>query len=229
MGRTRVFSGWISHHDWREGDALFLSNELEPLAHTLEYIINEIVTIRYWVTDQVCTLTQAEEAFGRKLFGDTDVELDSVYSEITGYLWTNEWLRVGGHDLIDELMTHEGKYAILEVTVHDKEEAKANGLVGGGAMGDPVVPRRADDHPPTPAPPLLKGDDMADKTKSLWLVLQVHEWDGLKTNMGHPIFSPYLGCSGCMYVFDTERTARAAFPDAEVLEVHGVQRDASGA
>src|SRR5437868_3327415 len=39
----------------------------------------------------------------------------SHYSEITGYLWTDENLMVGGHDLLDELRSHKGSFVHLEI------------------------------------------------------------------------------------------------------------------
>jgi hypothetical protein len=40
------------------------------------------------------------------------------YSETTGYLWTDEKLQVGGHDLIEELSGSAGKFLIFEADVH---------------------------------------------------------------------------------------------------------------
>ena len=49
------------------------------------------------------------------VMGDANVDLQSRYSEITGYLWTDEDLNVGGHDLLAELKGHVGKWLIMEV------------------------------------------------------------------------------------------------------------------
>jgi hypothetical protein len=38
-----------------------------------------------------------------------------VLSEYTGYLWTDEDLMVGGHDLLAELKSHLGKFCHLYV------------------------------------------------------------------------------------------------------------------
>jgi hypothetical protein len=65
---------------------------------------------------------EAEEDFVRRLFGKADTEFGACYSEITGYLWTNEAARVGGHDLIAEFRSNVGKWLLLEVVVHGSGE-----------------------------------------------------------------------------------------------------------
>lgn len=47
------------------------------------------------------------------------VRYEHAYSEITGYLWTNEDLIVGGHDLIAELRTYQGQFAVIEITYYN--------------------------------------------------------------------------------------------------------------
>lgn len=42
------------------------------------------------------------------------------YSEITGCLWTDEELKVGGHDLLAELDSYNGKYLVMEVKKWEK-------------------------------------------------------------------------------------------------------------
>ena len=46
---------------------------------------------------------------------------DSFYSELTGYPWTDEWLKIGGHNLIKELESYRDKWAILEIEVHEEQ------------------------------------------------------------------------------------------------------------
>ncbi|MNJ80064.1 hypothetical protein D3C77_783070 [compost metagenome] len=50
--------------------------------------------------------------------GFCDVGYGARYSELTGYLWTDEYLKVGGHDIIEELRSYVGKWLILEIEVH---------------------------------------------------------------------------------------------------------------
>ena len=43
-----------------------------------------------------------------------------AYSEITGYLWTDEVVKIGGHDLLKEFETHLGKYLYMEIEYYEE-------------------------------------------------------------------------------------------------------------
>lgn len=118
MSESKTYSGWLALHGYGEADdILFLSTLREPLAEELEWIAYKEVSVRYWITDKEATKDEAQESFVRKLFGEAEVKFGARYSEITGYLWTDEDLNVGGHDLLAELRGHVGKWLILEVEV----------------------------------------------------------------------------------------------------------------
>lgn len=94
-------------------DVLLLDSE--PLAELLEWTHLQRITVRYWVTDAPVDKEEAKEAFIGELLGRSDTEFGARYSEITGYLWTDEELNVGGHDLLAELKSYSGQWLILEV------------------------------------------------------------------------------------------------------------------
>jgi len=50
--------------------------------------------------------------------GLPELEFEPRYSEITGYLWTDETLKIGGHNILDVLESNEGKHIYLEIEVH---------------------------------------------------------------------------------------------------------------
>lgn len=125
------FTGWIKLGTNSEEDNIVFimvdpqieprSGYYEPLAETLSKIMDrKKVSVRYWIADRECTKEQAEYQYLHVLFGDCKSEYQLVYSEITGYLWTDEFCKVGGHDLINELRSYAGKYLILEVAVHSE-------------------------------------------------------------------------------------------------------------
>lgn len=127
--QTIGYAGQLSLHEWGEADdILFLSYDSsrsgdfhgnDPLAEALESsIADKTVTCRYWITDQQCSRDKAQEQFLKMIHGATDIEFGSRYSELTGYLWTDEEVNIGGHDLIRELKSHVGKWLILEFDVH---------------------------------------------------------------------------------------------------------------
>lgn len=118
-----TFTGWITVEDCGDSDdILFVSDhmddEVEPFAEMLEFMHRKNVTVRYWIANEKCSVLQASEDFIATLMGRAEVKYGARYSEITGYLWTDEDLNVGGHDLIAELKSNVGKYLILQVDIN---------------------------------------------------------------------------------------------------------------
>ena len=74
-------------------------------------------------TDKECSLEEAEGALVDRLYGDeVYAYLENIgYSEFTITGVDIEELRIGGHDIIEELRSYEGKYVHLVLE-----------LVGGG-------------------------------------------------------------------------------------------------
>jgi hypothetical protein len=75
------------------------------------------ITLRWWAADR----EEPDEAIKRRaleqVMGKVDVEWGARYSEVTGYLWTDEEFKVGGHDMIARLKSDVGKYLLLEAEV----------------------------------------------------------------------------------------------------------------
>jgi hypothetical protein len=123
---TRSYRGYIAEHDQGEAtDVLFLTGVSEPLSEAIEDDLDELgsyLTVRYFIADTERSLEELDESLIRQIVGAGEADYHSHYSEITGYLWTDENLMVGGHDLLDELRSHKGKFAHLEIT-YSKEAA----------------------------------------------------------------------------------------------------------
>ena len=122
-----VLKGFLSVGGWGENDdALLLDYETEwgettePLAEVLSELDGKCVTIRYFISDKKKTRDEIQENFIRKVIGDLEADYHDCYSEYTGYLWTTEELKVGGHDLLKELESYTGKFLILEATIYDE-------------------------------------------------------------------------------------------------------------
>lgn len=117
----RIHNGFLKiDSNGEEDDILYLNSE--PLAEELEYLHCKIATIKYYISDKEITLEQAEELFIKSLFGQIEADYCMRYSDITGYLWTDEELMVGGHDLLNELKTYNGKYLILIADTDNPQE-----------------------------------------------------------------------------------------------------------
>lgn len=122
-GVQKIYSGFLKlGSNGEEEDVLFLSSK--PLAEALNDLHHKIATIRYYISDKEVTLEQAQQLFVDSLFGKVDAIYNMHYSDITGYLWTDEELNVGGHNLLNELMTYLGKYLILVADINEIEEEK---------------------------------------------------------------------------------------------------------
>ncbi len=116
----RTYQGFLSLRSWGEADdILYLSSLHDPLAEELGWMRCKNVSVRYWITDKQCTRDEAVEAAVLIAMGAADVKLQSWYSDTTGYLWTDEDLNVGGHNLLAELKSNVGKWLILEVEEHN--------------------------------------------------------------------------------------------------------------
>jgi len=114
-------SGWLTLRDFSEAtDVLFLDDDEWPLLDNLEGEINgKTVSARYWITDKKVSRKEASSEFLKSVMGYAECEFTSHYSDVTGYLWTDEELRIGCHDLLAELESHAGKFLVLEIDIHD--------------------------------------------------------------------------------------------------------------
>lgn len=126
MPRTLDYSGWLSlRSDGQADDVLFIDSNERPFAEILaEDFSGENVTVRYWVSKKECVKDEAEISIAKTILGAAVGEFGHAYSELTGYLWTDEAMQVGGHDLLAELKSFHGSYLNLEVIVHCPPERK---------------------------------------------------------------------------------------------------------
>jgi hypothetical protein len=118
--KTKTYQGWINTCEY---GFLSLSEKQDEsygpsLADmiTQDWKTGDKVSLRYYVADKPLTADQATEALLAKLYGG-DLEAQYVldaYSEYTILEW-EEGLKIGGHDLVSELGTHAGKYALVIV------------------------------------------------------------------------------------------------------------------
>ena len=125
-----TYEGWLALHAAGEAyDILYMSNVRQPLAKELHNLFGwgqRQVSVRYIIADKAITEEERLDAEIRQAVGEGKVRWGARYSELTGYLWTDEEVRIGGHDLIEELKDHVGKWCWLEVKVHEHEWTLGN-------------------------------------------------------------------------------------------------------
>lgn len=106
----------LEAHIW---DTRYLPKE-EADRLTREYPHNKWVSVRYWIADKQESIEAIKQRAIEQLYGAVKADWGSRYSEITGYLWTDEDFQVGGHDMIGRLTSEIGKYLVLEIDMHEK-------------------------------------------------------------------------------------------------------------
>ena len=119
---TIVYAGLLSIHEYCHSDGpedvLFLSSLKQPFAEVVcDEVGSRLVSCRYWITNKAATRDEAVLSTLKSLYGIADCDFGAVYSEITGFLWMNEKVEIGGHDLIQELKEKAGKYILIEFDV----------------------------------------------------------------------------------------------------------------
>ncbi len=74
------------------------------------------LTIKYFTSIVEISEDNLPLELAKMLMGVGEGIYELVYSETTGYLWTTEELKVGGHDLLQELYSFRGKYLHMEIS-----------------------------------------------------------------------------------------------------------------
>ena len=116
--KTHIFRGFIREVDYGENfSTIKLDGSDEPLAKEIEYILSKerVVTVRYFISDKEKLIDELNENLIKTISGAISAEYSDNYSEYTGYLWTDEELNVGGHDLLQELENNKDKFLYLEI------------------------------------------------------------------------------------------------------------------
>jgi hypothetical protein len=117
----RIYKGLITETS-RGGnnDALFVGDMDEPIASEFyDNLKGKQVSVRYFISDTEKTKEELTENLMSALAGSVDADYNDRYSDITGYLWTDEELNIGEHDLLKELRSNVGKFLYLEVDIHN--------------------------------------------------------------------------------------------------------------
>jgi hypothetical protein len=121
MSVEKIYKGILVEGNNTETEVLKLNDEI--LAETIESDIREngnYLSVHYYISDE--PVENPEEEFLKELYGMGEVTYCMAYSDITGYLWTDEDLIIGGHDLMEELRSNIGKYLhlVIEFNEHPK-------------------------------------------------------------------------------------------------------------
>lgn len=120
-----IYRGLITESPLGENDnALMLLGLDRPLAEIINSDIDDLgryLSVVYFVSDHSKPIEDLQSDLIKSVMGLGDVTYLDRYSEMTGYLWTDEWLKVGGHDLLEELRSYRDKFLHLEITYNKKK------------------------------------------------------------------------------------------------------------
>ncbi len=115
--QQKVFKGKIwTRSNGEDDSALCIGYEPQPFAEVFdEQFSGKKVTVRYWITTTEMDKQQLQEDLIARIAGAVDAKYYNRYSDITGYLWTEAGVQVGGHNLLNELYRETGKFIYMEV------------------------------------------------------------------------------------------------------------------
>lgn len=81
---------------------------------------NCYASIQMFTGDTPINLNQIDETKIVSMEGDVESEYYHQYSDLTGYLWTDEGFKAGGHDIPQILKSHNGEYIHMEIELYRK-------------------------------------------------------------------------------------------------------------
>lgn len=124
MSNIRIHEGWLTlKEDYNDHETVGLNGE--PIAEELDYLSGKVVTVKYYIANKEGSEEELKEDFLiNTLYGNLESDYGACYSEMTGYLWTNDNLKIGGHDLRQELESYAGKYLYLIIEIDEEAERK---------------------------------------------------------------------------------------------------------
>ena len=115
-----IFKGFIRQSDYCDNSfTTVIGNKNTPISMIFyENFDGENVTARYFISETEKSIEELEENLILTSCGCLHADYSDRYSEITGYLWTDEEIMIGCHDLLSEINENIGKYIYLELTIH---------------------------------------------------------------------------------------------------------------
>lgn len=123
----KIYSGYLSSEDYGEHyDNLMLAESFG--SGLIDDIQNDCskygnyVFFRYYISEKEFDLRYLEEYLVSSYFGLSKIDIIAVGCPTCGYMAVDKAL-IGKHDIYKELLTYEGKYAIIQISYyHSKEE-----------------------------------------------------------------------------------------------------------
>lgn len=108
-----------------EGEEVLINTAGFPFSKQMEETMGwreKYASIRMFTDDKPIDPTKVEEEFIINYYGGAKATYSMRYSDLTGYLWTDEGFVVGGHDILEILKSNYGKYVHMEIELYEKKK-----------------------------------------------------------------------------------------------------------
>ena len=122
MDRKVIFEGRVERRDYEDTMNVLHVGDIalsEAFAEALNQERKQ-VSVHYYISPEPMTKERRTHAEVMIANGEGYAEFIQQFSDTTGYLWTDEELTVGGHDLKTEIGGYVGKWCRLELTIHEE-------------------------------------------------------------------------------------------------------------
>jgi hypothetical protein len=81
---------------------------------------SKYANIQMLTGDSPIDINHIDETKIVSMMGEVESEYYHCYSDYTGYLWTDEGFKCGGHDIPKILRSHIGKYIHMEIELYEE-------------------------------------------------------------------------------------------------------------
>jgi hypothetical protein len=112
-----IIQGFIKTvFEFDSGDGVYVGDS--PLSDQLDYLDRKNVNVRFYISDEERTISELNENLILSMSGALTASYYDRYSDYTGYLWTEDNLKIGNHDLLADIASHKDKYATIIITIN---------------------------------------------------------------------------------------------------------------
>ncbi|QPK89806.1 hypothetical protein IEN91_05040 [Bacillus velezensis] len=97
-----------------EGSGFPLTKEMEDKIGWCKYF----ASVKFVTGNEPIDPTKVDEKIIESYYGDAEAKYRHHYSDFTGYLWTDEGFKVGGHDIPNILSGYLDRFIHMEIEIY---------------------------------------------------------------------------------------------------------------
>ena len=117
MRSVLEYIGKIQDGYHEQGGMRIGTTNLSEISDDVEFSLgrDKVIHVSYFICDKLLSKEEFLENHLLTVFGEYKVKSYDVHGLWTGYMWTEEEFEVGGHNLLKEISSQEGKYCYLKI------------------------------------------------------------------------------------------------------------------